>query len=35
MKLNESDIKKIIRKVINEGSYNNLKRRPVLNITDD
>jgi hypothetical protein len=35
MKLNESDIKKIIREVINEGSYNNLKRRPVLNITDD
>ena len=35
MKLNESDIKKIIKKHINEGAYNNLKRRPVLNITDD
>ena len=35
MKLNETQIKKIIRKVISEGSYNNLRRRPVLNITDD
>jgi hypothetical protein len=34
MNLNESDIKKIIRKVISEGSYNNLRRRGVMKITD-
>ena len=34
MKLNESDIKRIIRKVISEGSFNTLKRRSVLKITD-
>jgi hypothetical protein len=33
MRLNESDIKKIIRKVISEGSFNNLKRRGGINIS--
>ena len=35
MKLNETQIKKIIRKVISEGAFTQLKRSPVLNITDD
>jgi len=35
IKLTESDLNRIIKRVINEGDYNNLKRRPVLNITDD
>ena len=34
MKLNETDIKKIIRKVISEGSFNNLKRRGGWKITE-
>ena len=35
MKLNETQIKKIIKKVISEGAFTQLKRSPVLNITDD
>lgn len=34
MKLNESDIKKIIREVISEGSFINLKRRGGFKITE-
>lgn len=34
MKLNETQIKKIIKKVISEVTYTQLRRNPVLNITD-
>ena len=33
MKLTESDIKKIVRKVISEGSFNDLRRRDAWKIT--
>jgi hypothetical protein len=35
IKLKESDLTNIVKRVIKEGAYNNLKRRPVLKITDD
>jgi hypothetical protein len=33
MKLTESDIKRIVREVISEGSFNNLRRRGGVNIS--
>jgi flagellar motor component MotA len=35
IKLKESDLTNIVKRVIREGAYNNLRRSPVLNITDD